>query len=78
MISLKNEQPEQFHFFSRTDDNSKTTIGTTLLKRADEIIPPKIDYLGTSFGLTKNLFKFWNKNKFEPVYIRQTKNDITA
>jgi N-acetyltransferase 10 len=42
------------------------------------MVPPKIDYLGTSFGLTKTLFKFWNKNKFEPVYIRQTKNDITA
>ena len=78
LISLKNEQPEKYAFFSKTDQDSKATIGTTLLKRADEIIPPKIDYLGTSFGLTKNLFKFWNKNKFEPVYIRQTKNDITA
>jgi N-acetyltransferase 10 len=40
--------------------------------------PPKIDYLGTSYGVTKNLFKFWRKNKFEPVYIRQTRNDVTA
>ena len=78
MISLKNEEPEEYKFFSNTDSNSKTTIGNTLLKRADEMIPPKVDYIGTSFGLTRSLFKYWSKNKFSPVYIRQTRNDITA
>ena len=34
--------------------------------------------MGTAFGLTTGLFNFWKKNKFEPVYLRQTKNKITG
>lgn len=34
--------------------------------------------MGTCFGFTTNLVKFWRKNKFEPVYLKQTVNDITA
>jgi N-acetyltransferase 10 len=34
--------------------------------------------MGTSFGFTTNLVKFWRKNGFEPVYLRQTVNDITS
>jgi len=37
-----------------------------------------IDYVGTSFGLTLNLFNFWNKNKFVPMYVRQASNETTG
>lgn len=37
-----------------------------------------IDYVGTSFGLTLNLFNFWNKNKFCPMYVRQAANETTG
>jgi N-acetyltransferase 10 len=37
-----------------------------------------IDYVGTSFGLTLNLFNFWNKNKFSPMYVRQSANETTG
>ena len=35
-------------------------------------------YIGTSFGVTKELFQFWRKNKLEPIYIRQTANELTG
>lgn len=49
-----------------------------LLKRLEEVIPPNLHYLGTSFGFTQNLLKFWRKNGYEPVYLRQSVNDITS
>lgn len=62
--------------------NFKTDKGEkahkSLLKRLEEVIPPDIHYMGTCFGFTTNLVKFWRKNKFEPVYLKQTVNDITA
>jgi N-acetyltransferase 10 len=30
-----------------------------LLKRLTEVIPPKLSYLGVSFGLTKEIYHFW-------------------
>ena len=35
-------------------------------------------YLGTSFGVTKELFNFWKKSKFLPIYLRQTANELTG
>lgn len=49
-----------------------------LLKRLGEVRPPHIDYMGVSFGLTHELFNFWSKNKYLPVYLRQTINELTA
>jgi N-acetyltransferase 10 len=49
-----------------------------LLKKVDEVRPPPLNYLGTSFGFTQVLLKFWRKNRYEPVYLRQTVNDITS
>lgn len=38
-----------------------------------------ISYIGTSFGMTVDLFKFWNTSLgFKPVYIRQGANEITG
>lgn len=42
----------------------------TLLKRLSERKPEKLDYIGTSFGLTKDLLKFWKSQKFVPIYLR--------
>ena len=35
-----------------------------LLKKLDEVKPPLLHYLGTSFGFTELLLKFWKKNQF--------------
>lgn len=50
----------------------------TLLKRLVERIPERIDYIGTSYGLTKDLLKFWKSLQFVPVYLSQRSNDLTA
>lgn len=49
-----------------------------LLLRLQDITPPEIFYIGTAFGLTKELFSFWRKNDFFPFYIKMTENDITG
>lgn len=42
----------------------------TLLKRLSERRPERLDYIGTSYGLTPELLKFWKSQKFVPVYLR--------
>lgn len=49
-----------------------------LLMKLSERKPEKLDYLGVSYGLTSGLLKFWKKNGFAPVYLRQTPNDLTG
>lgn len=40
--------------------------------------PFSIDYIGTSFGLTDQLFRFWSRKGFVPVYLRQQPSDVTG
>ncbi|UKZ75501.1 hypothetical protein TrVFT333_003187 [Trichoderma virens FT-333] len=40
--------------------------------------PERLDYIGVSYGLTKELHKFWKYSSFSPVYLRQTANDLTG
>jgi N-acetyltransferase 10 len=49
-----------------------------LLLKLSEKPPHYLHYLGVSFGLTPQLHKFWKNNKFSPVYLRQTANDLTG
>lgn len=42
-----------------------------LLVHLRERQPEKLHYLGVSFGLTLDLFRFWKKHKFAPFYICQ-------
>lgn len=49
-----------------------------LLMSLDERKCEQLDYMGVSFGLTPDLLKFWKRNKYVPVYIRQTPSDITG
>lgn len=50
----------------------------TLLKRLHERRPENIDYIGTSYGLTQDLLKFWKRHAFVPVYLSQKANDLTG
>lgn len=65
--------------FEKIDDEEvgllKETIAPrkkipTLLKRLSERRPERLDYVGTSYGLTPELLKFWKSQKFVPVYLR--------
>jgi len=49
-----------------------------LLLELGERPPEPLDYLGTSFGLTPSLLRFWKKAGYVPAYLRQTKNDLTG
>ncbi|RWS24897.1 N-acetyltransferase-like protein, partial [Leptotrombidium deliense] len=49
-----------------------------LLLALNERKAERLDYLGVSYGLTTELLKFWKKNGFVPVYLRQTANDLTG
>ncbi|KAK9457732.1 GNAT acetyltransferase 2-domain-containing protein [Dipodascopsis uninucleata] len=49
-----------------------------LLLKLSEKGPSRLNYLGVSYGLTPQLLKFWKKNGFKPVYLRQTANDLTG
>ena len=49
-----------------------------LLKISSSLRPPSIDYLGVAFGLTAKLYRFWAKNGFGSLYIRQSKNQTTG
>ncbi|MCE3049640.1 hypothetical protein HAX54_045455, partial [Datura stramonium] len=40
--------------------------------------PEKLHYLGVSFGLTLDLFRFWRKHKFAPFFIGNAPNSVTG
>lgn len=42
-----------------------------LLVHLRERRPEKLHYIGVSFGLTSDLFRFWRRHKFAPFYIGQ-------
>lgn len=49
-----------------------------LLQRLSERKPENLDYLGVSFGLTKDLLRFWKKSGFVPLYASQKENSLTG
>ncbi|EGR27233.1 hypothetical protein IMG5_199740 [Ichthyophthirius multifiliis] len=57
-------------------DNEQNYSKKPLLRKLNNIEPPNVHYLGLQFGLNQNLFKFWQKNKFVSLYLRQKKNEL--
>jgi len=49
-----------------------------LLLPIAEVNAPKLDWVGTSFGLTLDLYKFWKRSGMHLLYLRQTKNELTG
>ncbi|GMH35584.1 hypothetical protein BSKO_03452 [Bryopsis sp. KO-2023] len=49
-----------------------------LLVNLSDRKPERLHYLGTSYGLTQQLFSFWRKCGFRPVYLRQTASEVTG
>lgn len=49
-----------------------------LLTKLSERPPERLDYLGVAYGITAQLFKFWKKSGYLPVYLRQTENELTG
>jgi N-acetyltransferase 10 len=49
-----------------------------LLLPLTEIEAPRLDWIGTSYGLTYELHKFWKRTGMRMLYLRQTKNELTG
>jgi N-acetyltransferase 10 len=49
-----------------------------LLLPLTEVDTPRLDWLGTSFGLTQQLHKFWSVAGMRLLYLRQTTNELTG
>ncbi|KAF0980690.1 hypothetical protein FDP41_013173 [Naegleria fowleri] len=49
-----------------------------LLQSLEERSPEPVHYMGVSYGMTQQLFNYWKKNGFAPVYIRLTPNELTG
>jgi N-acetyltransferase 10 len=55
-----------------------TSMPPLLLRLSER--PPKehLHWIGVSYGLTPQLHKFWKKQGYVPVYLRQTTNELTG
>ncbi|KAJ7947488.1 RNA cytidine acetyltransferase [Quillaja saponaria] len=49
-----------------------------LLIHPRDRLPERVNYIGVSFGLSRDLFHFWEKQKFTPFYICDNPNDTTG
>ncbi len=78
MVSLDIEEDEVDEPKEVSDEIKPRKKLKPLLAKLTDIRPPKIHYLGTAFGLTKELFNFWKKNAFYPLYLKLTENEITG
>ncbi len=75
------DQPDSIEG-KETEEEANMTLQTEELKPRKNLPPllvelkdrpaERLHYLGTSYGLTGQLFSFWKKSSFYPVYIRQT------
>ncbi|TPX39994.1 hypothetical protein SeMB42_g01615 [Synchytrium endobioticum] len=64
-----------------TDDiriRDASSMPPLLLRLSERPPKEKLDWLGVSYGLNPELFRFWKRCGYKPVYIRQTPNDLTG
>ncbi|KAG5860189.1 helicase [Encephalitozoon hellem] len=64
------------YLFSHSKDinlmQKKNEEKNVLLYNLDDIAIPQVEWIGASFGITEALCRFWQKNQFVPVGIKQT------
>jgi len=79
--NLKNLKPESTAIANAnltTEEIKPRKKLNPLMVKLTEIKPSFVYYIGTAFGLTKELFSFWKKNDFYPLYLKLSENDITG
>eukprot|EP01117_Protostelium_nocturnum_P018846 TRINITY_DN7970_c0_g1_i1.p1 TRINITY_DN7970_c0_g1~~TRINITY_DN7970_c0_g1_i1.p1 ORF type:complete len:791 (-),score=318.96 TRINITY_DN7970_c0_g1_i1:639-2771(-) len=72
----------------KRDSNEEVNLLTESIKPRKNLPPlfcelkdrpaERLHYMGVSYGITMQLFSYWKKAGYLPVYIRQTKNDLTG
>ena len=75
---IKIDNDEEMKSDDNDNNEKKKKKLKPLLSKLEDVKPNFIYYLGTSFGLTKNLYNFWNKNGYKPLYLALASNDITG
>jgi N-acetyltransferase 10 len=65
-------------FYGHPPDPGMVTPDAPLLKRLPACDHEVVDYAGVSFGLTTELFRFWQRSEFRPVYIAPSANSATG
>ncbi|XP_074600783.1 RNA cytidine acetyltransferase l(1)G0020 isoform X1 [Brevipalpus obovatus] len=63
------------------DEEGKVVVRKNLpplLSSLTEREPERLDYIGVCYGLTGELLRFWKRNEYIPVYLRQTPNELTG
>lgn len=74
LIDLSNETTKREDYLLKAPRNAEGDKKLKpLLKRLTEIEPPNLHYLGVAFGLSKELFRFWKKSGYSPLYLRYVK-----
>ena len=53
-------------------------LGSLLLDRVESEFGPGVDWLGTGFGATPALVRFWRENGFAAVHLSTTRNDASG
>ncbi|XP_013088592.2 RNA cytidine acetyltransferase-like isoform X3 [Biomphalaria glabrata] len=86
--NLENSSDENVDISSKMDKKKGTNLFSEILEprtklppllvRLEDSHPEKLHYLGVSFGLTSELFRFWKKSGYVPLYLRQTPNELTG
>ena len=80
-LNMTRVTDEELENASLLADNIKIRDITTmppLFSKLSETKPTSLDYIGVSYGLTQALHKFWKRQSFSPVYMRQTPNELTG
>ncbi|KAF2076961.1 hypothetical protein CYY_001737 [Polysphondylium violaceum] len=87
-IESDDDQEQNKHAVSSVSQDNSTKLLDEVIKpkanippllfKLTERKPEKLHYMGVSYGLTQQLFQFWSKSQYVPVYLRLTSNDITG
>jgi N-acetyltransferase 10 len=78
MEDIANSKEEKLENVLLTEEIRPRKLSKPLLKKLNELMPPALDYLGTSYGITPQLYKFWARNEYSPIYLRQMPNETTG
>lgn len=75
---ISKENTKDDNLLSSERPKPRANLSPLLMDVADIAVQP-LHWIGTSFGLTPSLYRFWStKHSFLPVYLRQTANDVTG
>jgi N-acetyltransferase 10 len=60
------------------EEEEKSNKAPLLFNLSEIQAPKNFSYLGTSYGLTSTLYKFWKNSGFTPVYLKTLQNSVTG